>query len=271
MDKFVKESIVNVLKNDSRLPARGIVHKSIITSDPSKGYDLLWVIEENGALKYLMVEFKTSPNISIEDFKNVEADLRTIQFDKKAAMLLFDGEISDSAADYAQKKQIIYSRVQPPSDADWEGRIKEINIKMKMVIPRVRNLKLNLNMDQARILLAKSNKDSFRFSFSGTADQIMLVNQATGYSITLDKVFKAYTEVQGIEDKTQHIHHVFDASVYVDTEIGQIEVTSLDFDIERETIEHPIIVDGSKNIGFAIGFTIVKAALSMSYIPEYKP
>lgn len=269
MEKIVKESIVNVLKYDSRLLSRGIVHKNIITPELSRGYDLLWVIEENGVTKYLLIEFKAKLKIVLEDFKSVLANLETIQSEEKTAMLLFDGEIAESAVDYAQKAHILYSKVQPPSDADWEGRIKEININMKMIIPRVRNLKVNFNMKQARDLLNKSEKESFRFSFSGTADQIILVNQANGFSKSLDDIFKLYTEAQGVECEIQHVHHGFDVPVYVDTEIGQIEVTSLDFDIERENIEHPLVVDGSKNIGFAIGFTIVKTILSLPSIPKY--
>jgi len=271
MDKILKESIVNVLKFDARLKARGIEHKNIITSEPSRESDLLWVIQENSVTKYIFIEFKSKSKITIEDFRGIETSLCGISVKEKSAMLLFDGEIAESAAAYAKNKNIIISKVLPPTDVDWEGRIKDINVNMNIMVPKVRNLKVNFNFEQAKGLLAQTDKDSFRFSFSGTADQLILSNQSAGYSKTLDELFKEYTESQSIKGEPKHVHHDFTEIVYVETEIGQVEISSLDFDIDWETIQHPILVDGSKNIGFAIGFTIVKNVLSLPEVPNYKP
>src|SRR6185369_5870004 len=222
MNNMMIDAIRKVLENDNRLINKGIITKNVITSSPSLNYDLLWIADDNGITKYIMIEVK--PNkavIDVNDLAQLSSKLSQVSATGRNAILVFSHEISESAMQYAQNNNLIVLKAQQITDADWDGRIKQINVNMKMILPSFSNYKFNFNIEKALKKLEESGKPELRFNFSGLADQLNFVTK-DHVAISLQSILESYHRQVTPDDydTLKHITHSFDIPVILATEIG---------------------------------------------------
>lgn len=271
MNTMMIDAIRKVLENDSRLIDKGINTKNIFISNQNIESDLLWIVDDNGVTKHLIIEVKPNKSIiDVHDLVQLTASLSQIKDSERNAILVYSHDITKTAMQYAQKNNLIVLKAQQITDADWDGKIKQINVNMKMVLPSFSNYKFNFNVEKALEMLEQSGKPELRFNFSGLADQLnFLTNDHE--TISLQSILEHYHQQVTPDDydTMKHITHVFEKTVMLESEIGNLEVNSIEFDMKVDVVSHPIAVDGTKNLGFAFGFTIVKAIISFDTIPVY--
>lgn len=266
-------TLVKLLENDTRLGKMGITTINLLQENNSMGYpsNINWIINYKGRKITLVIEVKIeSPMIVKQDILKLENTLSQIKEENKNGILVYSNVISKEALNYASKKNIILVRTRPNSEEDWDGRIREININMQVIVPSTMNYKFNIDKEKAKELLKKANKENFMFNFSGLSNELNFFDDS-GKSITLQDIIKKHEDdiTKDKGSQLSHIIHEFNQVTYFNTDIGDLQINSLEFDIKMEHISHPIIIDGNKDIGFTMGFSIVKELIQLNNIPLY--
>lgn len=261
------DAIKKVLENDNRLKSLNIdtVDMSQSFTRPNDA-DVIWNINENGKIKTVIIEAKdTSSRLDTDTILSFINMVNSKESANKSALLVTTSGLTQQAQNLADQYNIMVVKVTDPESNDWNGRIREIRINMHMVIPKFKNFGFNFNKEQVTELLHKNNRDSFSFSLSGPADEI-LFSDHDNQLISLQEILNSYSTNEPVSD---HIIHKFEKTVYLPTEIGNVTIDSMEFDREISIIEHPMVVDGAKDMGFAIGFSIVKKIIERGGLPDF--
>lgn len=261
------DAVKKVLENDNRLKSLNI---STVDISPSfakaSAADIIWNIRENGQGKTVLIEIKdTTSRLGTDAVLSFANVVKSNESNYKSALLVTTSDLTQQAQSVADQYNIMVVKVSDPETSDWNGRIREIRINMHMVIPKFNNFGFNFNKEQVTELLEKNNRDSFSFSLSGPADEI-LFHDSEDQSLSLQDVLNSYSANEPVSD---HIIHKFEKTVCLPTEIGNVAIDSMEFDREISIIEHPMVVDGSKDLGFAIGFSIVKRIAELNGLPDF--
>jgi hypothetical protein len=270
-DLMVFQAVEKVLMNDSRLNENNILTDGVEISPLMKDghIDLLWRVTDRGEKKNVLIEIKN--RLDIIDVGTITKFCKSVLenlLENKCAILLYTSQMTKEALHLCSEKNIIPIKIKEPTNEDWKGRIREIHIHMKMILPNFKNFKINTDIDKTKELLKRANKNEFKYNFSGKAADMIFYNKNNEPKITLENLLREYQQnIDLISNELKdHVTHQFEDTMYFPSEIGLIPINSIEFDREIHSISHPIVVDSSKNMGFAIGFSIVREVIT-KHIP----
>lgn len=190
----------------------------------------------------------------VRDFHSVLNDIGNIQ-----GIMVSRKGFQSGAKEYAKHYGINLKEIREPEDADWEGRLKTIVMKMKIITTRIRARKINIDDTWMRNNDALPKGTTIQLQINDTNDNIWLIDNL-GNKISnfyqLDE--KLPTDMRAAENVVYK--YEFDNAFLENTEGIKFKVSSIEYVYDViESAMPDIVIDGTKTAK-----AIIKDALNGS-------
>lgn len=206
--------------------------------------DVYWEYQVAGITHKVAIECKNySSNVSVakvRDFYGVLSDIGNIN----GIMVSKEG-FQKGAKDFAEYYGINLRELREPTEDDWKGRIKAIQINLSIVMPQIKGRKFNIDRKWVKENIKLPEKEEFSIQIRGMTDQIWIVDKNGNH---IKNMYQLDNELPVKGKKGQGIFHSyeFDDGYLETVEYGKIKITSIDYvyDIYSGK-QKPIIIDGA--------------------------
>lgn len=207
--------------------------------------DVYWEYKVAGVLHKVAIECKNyNSNVSIakvRDFYGVLSDIGNIN-----GIMVSKMGFQSGAKDFAEYYGINLMELREPTEKDWTGRLKSINVDLGIITLNIKDRKFNLDEDWIRNNIDLSSKDEFRFSLNGRTDQIYI------YKLNGEKIINLFDMENKLPQnwKTEEdlkYEWVFEDGYLHANDYGYVKIKSIDFVYNVNSGEsQPIFIDGNQ-------------------------
>lgn len=158
----------------------------------------------------------------------------------------------EGAKKIAEANGILLYELREPTERDWEGRIKDINIKMNVTVPQVKNIQVNFDRDW--ILKEKTEKDitGEDFYIAKQADEIIFIDGKDNKISTAYDIFQQHLDKISHEG-LQNYEYLFEKDTFLltDSELWpKIKINSMSFDAGYHIYNNMIEMRGDEIVRF---------------------
>ncbi|MGP8217464.1 MAG: restriction endonuclease [Bacteroidia bacterium] len=216
------------------------------TSKQPHQIDVYWEYNVAGVLHRVAIECKNyNKPVSIghvRDFYGVLSDLKGVN-----GIMVTTIGYQHGAKEFANTYGINLKELRKPTDDDWQGRIKTINIQMNMIVPQILERTPIFDKDwleQNKELLAKHNN---QYTMQGMANEICIYNEQeeviSNFHILDQQVPPASVATTGME----HTYNFPGAYLKLEP-FGKIKINGVKYRYNINVGTREIKIDGSEGV-----------------------
>jgi len=206
--------------------------------------DVYWEYQIAGIIHKVAIECKNySSNVSVakvRDFYGVLSDIGNIN-----GIMVSKNGFQKGAKEFAEYYGINLRELREPTENDWKGRIKTIQIKMNLVKTQVKSRKFNIDEKWVKENIELPKNGDFSYEISGMANEIWIIDRNEN---KIKNIHQLDNELPHNCEKEEDIQYVykFDDGYLEVGKYGKIKLISIEYvyDVLRGE-EKPIIIDGS--------------------------
>ncbi len=218
--------------------------------------DIYWEYKIAGITNKVAIECKNyNSNVSVakvRDFYGVLSDIGNIN-----GIMVSKSGFQKGAKEFAEHYGINLRELRQPTDKDWKGRIKTIQINMNIIMSEVKERRFNIDEKWVRENIELPKNGDFSYQISGMADEIWIVDNK---GKRLKNMHQLDNELPHNWEKSENLKHTYEfEDGYLEVEkYGKIKLNSIDYtyNVLKDEPE-PVIIDGT-----ASAKAILKDAIS---------
>ena len=153
---------------------------------------------------------------------------------------------------YAEANGILLYELRQPTDEDWEGYIRDININMTMFSPHDSNFKIGIEKKKKK---NNYHDTSVEIKIRGYAHEIMLYNEKNEAIALLNETINSVIKKHGQGMSTKHIEENFDEPIfihYAKDGIDLLKLKNISFDLSFNTYKETIEIKGDDIVKFIL-------------------
>jgi len=206
--------------------------------------DVYWEYQIAGIIHKVAIECKNyNSNVSvakIRDFYGVLSDIGNVN-----GVIVSKVGFQKGAKEFAEFYGINLRELREPTDEDWKGRVKTIQIDMNIVTTQVKNRKFNLDLKWVKENIELPKDGDFSYKISGMADEIWIVDSNGNQ---LKNMYQLDNELPHNWEKKEDVQHKYEfVDGYLKVEkYGKIKLNSIEYLYDILTGEQkPLIIDGT--------------------------
>lgn len=216
------------------------------TSGLAHQIDVYWEYNVAGILHKVAIEcknFNKPVSIgSVRDFYGVLSDLKGVN-----GIMVTKIGYQKGAKEFASTYGINLKELREPTDGDWEGRVKTINIQMHIIVPQILERTPILDeqwLESNKELLAKHNN---QYTMQGMANEIYVYNEqeeiVSNFHVLDQQVPKTSVAATGMV-------HTYDfPGAYLNLEpFGMTKINAIKYRYNINIGIHEIKIDGSEGV-----------------------
>lgn len=217
--------------------------------------DVYWSFEV-GAIRYqTIVQCKDwNSRVKQEQVLAFSAVLEDIPGQPRGIMVSKHG-FQSGAEKVAKAHGISLYRLREADEDYWAGRIREIHINMRLVVPRIQNVVLNFDMNWISNRKTELGLDSVTVEFGGLAGEAQLILEDGRSAGTVAQALLSALPKDGQPHPMERREKSFDAATFLvvpASPIGSIKLLSILFDGGQSVLEQKMLIDGADAIRFVL-------------------
>lgn len=208
--------------------------------------DVYWEYIIAGITHKVAIECKNyNSNVSVakvRDFFGVLTDIGNIN-----GIMVSKIGFQKGAKEFAEYYGINLRELRKPTDKDWKGRIKTIQLDLNMITTNVKNRKFNLDEKWIRENIKFKDEKEFLFKLSGLTDEIWIYN-GKGEKIT--NMYELENKLPQNWKTEKNLTYIkeFDDGYFQTEKYGNIKINNIEFLYDVNSGESkPIIIDGTES------------------------
>jgi restriction endonuclease len=206
--------------------------------------DVYWEYQIAGIIHKVAIECKNyDSNVSvakIRDFYGVLSDIGNVN-----GIMVSKNGFQKGAKEFAEYYGINLRELREPTDQDWKGRLKTIQINMNIVMPQVKSRKFNIDEKWVKENIELPKSGDFSYKISGMANEIWIVD---GNGNQIKNMYQLDNELPHNWEKEEDIQHTykFEDGYLVVEKYGKIKLNSIEYvyDVLKGE-QKPLIIDGT--------------------------
>jgi hypothetical protein len=221
--------------------------------------DVYWKFKVGGILYETIIQAKDwKSKVKQEQLLAFKSILEDLPGQPKGIFVTRTGYQKGAQA-FASAHGILLYELREPNDRDWEGKIKDIIINGTSYVPSAKDIKLNYDIDWAKLEKVKLNIPSDKrvdIDIADQANNLHLINDRSEKVCTVhDIVKKLYPGSSFIELSPTLVTHIFDTATFILTnnqEFPRIKLISIEATISVTANKSEIKIEGDNIIGFIL-------------------
>jgi hypothetical protein len=151
--------------------------------------DVYWEFRLAGVLHSVIINCKRYASTvevgDVEQMKGVLSDVPDAR-----GMLVTTVGYQQGAVDFARIHRIGLKVIRPPEDADWQGRLREARLRIRVVSPIVLDADVQLDKEWIAANLSSAERASLLGPFHGDGQQIWIEDRTAGRRVTMADLFR---------------------------------------------------------------------------------
>lgn len=208
--------------------------------------DVYWEYQVAGIIHKVAIECKNyNSNVSVakvRDFFGVLSDIGNTN-----GIMVSKKGFQKGAKEFAEHYGINLRELREPTDADWKGRIKTIQINLNMVIPKVMERKFNIDEAWVKKNIELPENGDFSYQLSGMADEIWVVDSKGQQLKNMHQLDNELPHDWKSAKGLKHLYEFDDGYLEIE-KYGKIKLNSIEYSYDVHSGEpRPIIIDGTES------------------------
>ena len=206
--------------------------------------DVYWEYQIAGIIHKVAIECKNyNSNVSVakvRDFYGVLSDIGNIN-----GVIVSKVGFQKGAKEFAKYYGINLRELRVPTDEDWKGRIKTIQINMEVITKQIKKRKFNIDIEWAKENITLSKNGDFSYEIKGKADEIWIID---GNGNQLKNVYQLDNELPHNWENKENLQYVYEfEDGFLEVEkFGKIKMISIEYIYDILTSKQkPLIIDGT--------------------------
>lgn len=156
------------------------------------------------------------------------------------------------AKDYAKANGILLYELRHPTDADWEGCIRDVVIQLKCIVPHFDNFHVDID---GRWLQEQYGYIPDMVHISGNPNEMFIYDKNQVKICSLKQKIDELIRRQGENDVFKTIEYIFSEPTFIDygrNEIPLLKIRRISFDLSYSTFNDTIEIKGNDVVQFIL-------------------
>jgi len=157
------------------------------------------------------------------------------------------------AKEFAEKHGILLYEFRTPIEADWTGKIKDININLTINVPDVSNFQLDIDTEWIKRLREKNNIHKQK-NFQIPSDKLVLYNDDDSPIMSVHQLRSELISKASLSSD-QKIIHEFHLPTFIhvdDPDLPKIKLSKISFNLSFHTLNDSINIESEKFVKFVL-------------------
>lgn len=221
--------------------------------------DVYWEFEHGGVNYQTIVQCKDWGNpVSQGELLKFKAVLDDLPSQPRGIFVTRTGYQS-GALEFARANGILIYELREPTDKDWEGRVKTININMAMYIPHSKDTAFHfdeewISNEAKKYGIKKGEMVGIRIE--GMENEIDIYDEKGNPFTNVHEIIRSMFPKDFQELPETPVEHIFEKTAFVrncaDNSVPMLKINSISATISVGKIESTTKIDGEHLIGFIL-------------------
>ena len=206
--------------------------------------DVYWEYQIAGIIHKVAIECKNyDSNVSVakvRDFYGVLSDIGNVN-----GIMVSKNGFQKGAKEFAEYYGINLREIREPTDKDWEGRIKKIQINLNMITTQVKRRMFNIDEKWVKENIELPENGDYSYEISGMANEIWIID---GNGNKIKNIYQLENELPRKWEKEEDVQHIYKfEDGYLEVEkYGKIKLISIEYvyDVLKGE-QKSLVIDGT--------------------------